>query len=102
RLDEFAALPEGVGLRQVFRQVKDGAVVDRVPLLDRADAEGDREMRLPDARRPKQEYPFCAMDEAAARQIQDLLFAHSRVEGKIKGVERLALGKTSRTEPPLE
>lgn len=71
-------------MEKVPHHVEDRTVEDDHPLLDRLIADRLRQVRLAHPRRSEQQHVASLADEAAGRQIEDLLLLDRRIEGPIE------------------
>jgi hypothetical protein len=89
------------GLRLLKRcdQVSERAVVDASTMLGCSDDETDRQVRVANTRRPKEDHALAPFDEAELVQTLDLLTSERGLKAEIEVAELLDRGQTARAHP---
>ena len=89
----------GVGLRERSDERHGLGEVGPVAFRDRLDAQSDRKMGLPDARRAQEDDVLAVGDVAALRQLLDPLLVDRGLEGEVERLERLDVGELGERGP---
>lgn len=89
----------GVRLGQRRDQGHGLGEVGPVALGDRFNAQGDRQVRFPDAGRPEEDDVLAVRDESALRQLLDPLLVDRRLEAELEALERLDVGELGQGGP---
>src|SRR5690606_9444920 len=89
RLEPLPEMSGGLSLLERRDQIGEGAVVDAAAVLGRGDRQAQGKVRLPDARRPKEDHVLLALHEAELVQALDLLALDRGLKGEIEVAEQL-------------
>ena len=101
-LHQVAALAGGVGLGEILGQIERAPDERVVARANRANGDGHRRVRFPDAGRSNQERAVMIANEARRGQVDESRPRDLRIEGPIEARQLLHLRDAGLFQPPRE